>query len=137
MTENVTKGVRKPRRGGITGFRSPLAIRGNLDRENFEYRIVNDYEDGARIAQFQDNDWEIVNKSDIEVGEKKVNKPTPEGTPVQVSVGQGTKAYLMRKPKDWYADDQKAKQAEVDATEQTMKPDGTYGHINIDTGVKR
>lgn len=136
MTENVTKGVRQPRRGNIGGFRNRLNINGKLDKENFEYRIVNDFEDGDRIAQFMQNDWEIVNKSDIEVGDKRVNKPTPEGTPVKISVGQGTRAYLMRKRKDWFQDDQKAKQAEVDTSELEMKPDGAYGHLNLDKNKK-
>lgn len=132
MTEDVTKGVRKAKRTGIGGFRNPLAIRGKLDREKFAYRIVNDYTDGERIKQFEDNDWEVVQKSDIEVGEKKVNKPSPEGTPVQVHVGQGTKAYLMRKPKEWYDQDQELKRAEIEATEATMLPDGAYGSVKID-----
>lgn len=135
---SATKGVRRQRRGSIEGFRNRLNVRGKLDHDNYAYRIVNDYDDGDRIGRFIENDWEIVQKSDLEVGDKRVGKPSPEGTPVQVSVGQGTKAFLMRKPKEWHDEDQRIKQAAIDNTEATMKPTGTYGEIKVDKSeVKR
>lgn len=129
---SATKGVRKARRGSIEGFRNKLNVRGKLDHDNYAYRIVNDYDDGERVGRFIENDWEIVKNSDLEVGDKRIGKPTPEGSPVKVSVGQGTQAYLMRKPKDWHDDDQAIKQAAIEATESTMKPSGTYGDIKFD-----
>lgn len=137
QAEQTGKGVRKARRGSIQGFRNRLNIRGNLD-PNYEYRIVNDYDEGDRIARFMENDWEVVNKSDIEVGDKRINKPTPEGTPVKISVGQGTQAYLMRKRKEWYEEDQQYKQAEIDKHESQQQPHDTYGKIDFNYNeVKR
>ena len=130
-SEQLGKNVRKARRGSVVGFRNRLHIRGKLDPA-YEYRIVNDYDEGDRIARFMENDWEVVNKSDIEVGDKRINKPTPEGTPVKISVGQGTQAYLMRKRKEWYHEDQAYKQAEIDKQERQQKPNDTYGKISFD-----
>lgn len=127
---DVTKGIRKTRRGVIGGHRGRLNIRGTLDPA-YEYRIVNDKDAGDRIGWFKDNDWEIVNNSDLEVGDKKVDKPTAEGTPVKISVGQGMHAYLMRKPKEWFDEDQAFKQVEITKQESQMKPSDTYGTITV------
>ena len=126
----LSKGVRKQRRGAVNGYRGRLNIRGTLDPA-FEYRIVNDIDDGSRIGWFQENDWEIVSKNDLQVGDKRVDKTSPEGTPVKISVGLGTKAYLMRKPKEWFDEDQADKQAKIDAQEGRMRPDDTYGKLEI------
>lgn len=136
--ETVGKGVRKSRRGSIAGFRNRLSVKEDLDHDNFAYRIVNDYDDGDRIGRFLDNDWEIVMRSERIVGDKDAKRPSPEGTPVKISVGQGTQAYLMRKPKEWHEADQAVKQAEIDAHEAGMQPSDTYGSIKIDKSeIKR
>jgi hypothetical protein len=36
---------------------------------------------------------------------------------------EGTKAFVMRIPKEWYEEDQKAKQSQVDELEQSIKKD--------------
>ena len=129
--ENVGKGVREPRRAKIAGKRGVLSVRGKRDPE-FAYRIVNDSAQGARIAQFLDNDWEIVQDENTQIGEKTVDKTSKEGGPLKVSVGQGTQAYLMRKKKEWHEQDQMAKQAEIEKREASQKPDDTYGSIKFD-----
>lgn len=135
--ENVGKGVREPRRAKIAGPSSKLNIRGKRDPE-FAYRIVNDTAEGARIAQFLENDWEMVIDDRIRVGDQTVNTPTKEGSPHKISVGLGTQAYLMRKKKEWHEQDRAAKQAEIDKREASQKPDDTYGSIKFDkTEVNR
>ncbi len=51
-------------------------------------------------------------------------------------MGQGTKALLMRIPKEYYEEDQKAKAANIAAIEADIKAetrkDGNYGSIKFD-----
>ena len=99
---------------------------------DYAYRIVNDDED--RITRFLDAGYTVVGEESVEVGDKRVSKPTAEGSVKQVSVGGGKKAYVMRIRKDWYEEDQKAKQSFVDQQEATIKQkaqDGTYGSLTI------
>lgn len=113
--------------------RSRLSARGKED--GYEYRFIND--DGDRIAQKMEEGWEHVPKSAVKVGDKRVDNVSPEGSVSQVYVGSGEnpkKGFLMRIRKDWYEEDQKAKQDYVDATEQATKQqalDGHYGKIEF------
>ncbi len=119
--ENISKSPS----GRVT--RVPIASRNVLTVKGkdpeFEYRIVNDAAD--RIQTFQEAGYEIVQASEVVIGDKRVNNATPEGTLAQISVGKGDKAYLMRQRKDFYAEDQAAKLARIDQLERTMKQDAT------------
>lgn len=121
----------RTRRTPINGTRNRLNVRGK--EEGFEYRIVNDVDD--RIPTFQEMGYEIVNDPAVSVGDKRVTNPTAEGTPVKISVGQGVQAYLMRQKKEWYDEDQKAKQAQINELEASMKREadqaGFYGKLKI------
>jgi hypothetical protein len=107
--------------------RTPITVRNRLsvkDRDpNYHYRIVNVKDD--RIEQFQEQGYEIVQAT--QVGDKQVDNPSTLGSGTEVSVGQGMKAVLMRIPKEWYQEDQTAKQAQIDELEATMKADATKG----------
>jgi hypothetical protein len=99
---------------------------------NFVYRFVNDV--GDRVQEFIEQGYEVVKDSTTSVGDKRLGNPTAEGGVVQASVGQGTKAIVMRIRKDWYDEDQAQKQAHVNKTEETMKGealDGTYGKLDL------
>ncbi len=113
------------------GTRNILTVKGK--DPNFEYRIVNDSDD--RIAQFQEAGYELVPDDTVKVGDKRVNSATSEGSVKQISVGQGTKAYLMRIKKDWYLEDQRAKQKHVNEIERATKEKalgyGDYGEVKI------
>lgn len=80
-------------------------------RENgYTYRLVND--EGGRVEKFKAHDWEPVMDRD--------------GV-ATMSVGQarapGTKAILMKKPQEWYDEDQKAKDRLLNANlERNSKP---------------
>lgn len=103
--------------------RTPVNTRNILSVEGKEpgyvYRIVND--SGDRINTFKEAGYELVDAKSVRIGDKRVNSVSAEGSNAQVSVGGGQKAFVMRIPKEWYDEDQAAKQARVNELEQTMK----------------
>jgi hypothetical protein len=111
--------------------RNILTITGK--EPGYHYRIVNDA--GDRIAQFLEAGYELVDADAVRVGDKRVAQPTAEGTKAQVSVGKGDKAFVMRIKDEWYAEDQAAKQAEVDKLELSITKNlagkADYGTVNI------
>lgn len=126
----ITKSEGRVKRTSINGKRNVLTVQGK--DPNFEYRIVNDV--GDRVAAMQENGYEIVSDNTVKVGERRVANPTQDGSPVMASVGGGIKAYVMRIKKEWYAEDQEAKQRHVSETESAMKRDakeGMYGKLEI------
>lgn len=110
------------------GFRNRLVAK--KQDPNYVYRFVNDIDD--RIEMFKDAGYEMADMGRNMVGDKRMdNNPTVDKS---ISVGGGTRAYLMRIPKEFYDEDQKAKQARVDASEEGIKNpklDGSYGKIEI------
>lgn len=131
MARNTNTTGERVRRTPINGTRNRLSVRGKED--GYVYRFVNDIDD--RIQSFQEMGYEIVTNSDLTVGDKRVATPTAEGSPQKVSVGQGVQAYLMRQKQEWFDEDQKAKQAQVNELESSMKREaqsaGFYGKLNI------
>jgi len=123
--------VERPRRTSINGTRNRLNVRGK--EPGYVYRIVNDIDD--RIQTFQEMGYEIVTDKEVSVGDKRVANPTQEGSPIQVSVGQGIQAYVMRQKEEWYKDDQAKKQEQVNELEASMKREaqdaGFYGNLKI------
>lgn len=110
------------------GQRGVLTVLGK-DPE-FHYRVVNDT--GDRVAAFEDAGYVVEEATAVRVGDKRVNTATPEGSKAQVSVGGGQKAFVMKIPKDWFAEDQEAKLVDVRKLEETIKqPSGDYGKIEI------
>jgi len=105
--------VSRPRRTPI-GKRNRLTVEGR--DPNYHYRIVNDVD--GRVQDLLDQDYEIV--LDAKVGDKRVNDPSSLGSAKQISVGNGVKAIVMRKRKNWHEDDQALKQKEIDDLEESM-----------------
>ena len=120
--------------------RTPIASRNDLTvrgkKEGFEYRIVNDTAD--RIQAFQEAGYELVDASEVSIGDKRINNASPEGSKAQLSVGKGDKAFLMRQRKDFYDEDQAAKAAKVSQLENTMKSDvvNAGGRFEIERSTK-
>ena len=86
------------------------------------------------MQEFMEAGYELVKDDSVKVGDKKVNKSSSEGSLSQVSVGQGQKAFVVRIKKEWYEEDQAAKQLRVDELENSTKAkalDGTYGKLEI------
>lgn len=112
------------------GRRNVLNVSGK--DPDFVYRFVND--EGGRIDEFLAAGYEFVEKETVKIGDARIGNPSAEGTNAQAHVGGGKKAFLMRIKKEWYKEDQEAKQAHVDQTEAATKEkalDGTYGELKI------
>ena len=121
---------KRVRRTPINGVRNILTVKGK--EPGFEYRIVNDT--GDRVAMFEERGYEIVPSDSITVGDRRVAKASALGSPTEVSVGNGTKGFLMRIKKEWYDEDQAAKEAQIKEQEKAMKADasqGMYGSLKI------
>ncbi len=113
-----TRGARATRTQRVpVTERSVLSVKGK--EPGFHYRIVNDQ--GDRVQQMLDAGYEIVEASAVQVGDKRINAVAAEGTKAQVSVGGGTKAFVMRQKQEWYDEDQTAKQARVNQSEEAVK----------------
>lgn len=112
-------------------FRSRLSVQGK--DPNYEYRIVNDTP--GRIERFQEGGWEVVTEDNISIGERRLGAATELGSAKTVSVGQGTTGVLMKIKREWWDEDQAAKQAKVKQTTehelQKAKQSGDYGDIKI------
>lgn len=117
--------VRKP-----VGFRNRLAV---YDKDpNFEYRWVNSSADGGdRVSIMEEAGYEKVVKSATRQSTGRVDNASPLASFETTPGGNGDLMVLMRIKKEWYAEDQKAKQARVDELDQAQKrtPDGFYGKI--------
>lgn len=124
MSRTTQTASAKPKRIPVAG-KNVLTVVGK--DPNFIYRFVND--EGDRVQKFLDAGYEIVESDSVSVGDKRVGNASAEGTKAQVSVGKGQKAFLMRISKEWYEEDQKAKQAYLDKLEQSLKQAGDYGTI--------
>lgn len=77
-----------------------------LDRENFQYRWVSDVHD--RVRRLEQKDWDLV-------AEQDVGFTIDRSGDIQHSAGrENVRMRLMRKYKDWFQDDQNAKQRRID-----------------------
>lgn len=111
--------------------RGPQSILGEKD-QNYVYRFVNDT--GSRVANFQSAGYEFVEDKDLVVGDSRVFDPSDVGSAKRVTSNDGTTSYLMRIKKEYYEEDQAAKAALINETEQAMKRDasqGMYGSIKV------
>ena len=128
MTRSETiKAERRRRNTDALGGQRRKLTHGEVDRENFAYRWVNDV--GNRVQDLTVNDdWEVVHDRS---GTLKVDG-TGTGTEVSAHVGNGDngrpmRALLLRKKKDWYEDDKMAAQRRIDETEAAIKQGATPG----------
>lgn len=121
MTETaaVKRAPRERTKRTPVNGRNVLTVEGK--EPGYVYRIVNDV--GQRIETFKEGGYELVQAKDVKVGDRRVNNASAEGSMAQVSVGSGQKAFVMRIPKEWYDEDQLAKNAQIDKLEQSMKQD--------------
>ena len=131
--QKVAPKKERVKRAPINGTRNVLNVRGKDPA--YTYRIVNDVD--TRVNDFLERGYEIVTDQGVTVGDKRVAIPSQTGSNVELSVGQGQKALLMRIKKEWHEEDQAAKQQQVDLLEQQMKAetrkDGNYGSIKIES----
>ena len=120
-TENKVSNDTRPDRS--KPVRTPLGTRNRLTFKNldpdYKYRMISD-KDG-RLQRAQDGGYEFVESTEG-LGDQMAAEASKMGKNVSKPVGHGVTGYLMRIKKDLYDEDQKMKQSQVNATEQTMKP---------------
>lgn len=99
-------------------------------------RIVNDLP--GRIDRFKAAGYEVV--EDAQLGTSHVDGNQASQGVVTKDVGKGVNAVVMRQRKEFYEEDQTAKQRDIDETESAMRRkkvnsnesnDGTYGEVKI------
>ena len=123
----MAKATRKERIP-VNGNKDILTVKDKDD--NYEYRWVLDTT--GRLARFKDGGWEVV-QEELEVGQKAVDSGTRVGTAITTSRG-GQTLVLMRIKREWYDEDQLAKQEAVDAREDVMLRETQAGRIEGQTG---
>lgn len=112
----------RPKRVPIHEQRNQMSTE---QREGFVRRWVNDIP--GRVEKFFRAGYEVVKDDEVTVGEGGVtDNNIALGTGARKNVGrtragEGTQAVLMEIPVDIYEADQKAKQAQVDATDKVLK----------------
>jgi len=127
--------------------RIPLGVpRTNMDvpdKNGFVRRWINDV--GGRIERSIDAGYVFVSDQRIRVGQREGNTDT--GSKISMVVGRhdnGTamKAYLMEIKKEWYDEDQAAKQKSIDAIDDQIRhgnvdgEPGSDGRYIPDEGIK-
>ena len=128
IAKTEVKLPKRERRTPTAGLRDKLTV---YDKDaNFHYRWVRN--DEGRVRWFQERGYEIVTQSH-EVGEKAVDSGTQLGSAVTKFGGGTVTLILMRIPKEWFDEDQAAKEDAIAATEATMKRpgEGGYGRFDI------
>ncbi len=124
MAEKLVKSpTTRTRRAPFEGGGNRLRVTGK--DPNYEYRIVNITED--RIEDLREYGYEIDTDESVRVGGSRVDDNSALGRVREISVGAGAKAVLMRKRKDWFDEDQEAKQERVKQLEAAMRPDPNEG----------
>lgn len=114
---------RKSNRVPVGGNRTKLAVPEALKDPDFSYRWVNDVP--GNIRRYQDAGYEIVENTDMEVGDPGIEHSRLPETAVVKQAGrtrdsEQTPTVLMRIHKDYYKEDQEAKQREIDEVETSM-----------------
>lgn len=137
VDQEVETASARPKRISV-GLRPKLAIIGKDD--NYEYRIVNDTP--GRISMFKSGGWETVTNQEVDTGNYRAEEASDVGSLASFVVdgGTGLKAYVMKIRKDWYKEFMLEHEAEVRATEDSLRPnhnDGGYGKLDIDRSGKR
>ena len=131
--------ARTPSQASARPTRSSLSVRNRLSvkgkEDGFVYRIVNDVDD--RVERLQEAGYEVCTKEHTgAVGDKRVDNTSSVGSATHFSVGQGTKAVVMRIREDWFKEDQETKQQNIDSLEASMKQDARkssdYGKLSIE-----
>lgn len=132
MSEKNVKSARVQRKPLFA--RGPQSISGDKDPD-FVYRFVNDT--GSRIHNFKQAGYELVQDTELAVGDSRVTDADDLGTAKRVISNDGTTSYLMKIKREYYQEDQEAKQAQIDEQESAMKQEATqgmYGSLKVGRG---
>lgn len=102
--------------------RTPIGTRNVLtapERDGYKRRFVNDKDNS--IQRYLDAGYTIVENTSI--GEDSANEASQLGSAARKPVGGGMNAVLMEIRKDWYQEDQDAKEARLKQNEQGLLND--------------
>lgn len=122
------------KRTPVAGARDVLTVNGK--DPNYHYRWVVD--SPGRVQRFQDGGWDVVSE-DHEIGQATVDKSTKVGSAITKASGDGRTLVLMRILKEWFNEDQEAKNQRLDALEASMRQEakeGRYGGIDISRKIR-
>ena len=125
----VEKRKERATRIPVGGARDVLTVPGK--DPNYSYRWVLDVP--GRIQRFEDGGCEKV-REELTVGQKIVDSNSQLGSIVTKHGGGNSKLILMRILKEWFDEDQKAKQDAIDVLEDTMQveaKEGRYGSLGM------
>jgi hypothetical protein len=121
----------RPERIPVSGHRNIMTVH---DQDPaFVYRWVNDVED--RIEIFKLGGWKLV-EDKHQVGDRSVNSGTQLDKVVTKNVGAGRTSYLMKIEREFYEEDQAAKERAIAEKERSMlaserNAEGRYGSVTI------
>jgi hypothetical protein len=105
--------------------RIPIGTRDKLNfeqREGFVRRVVNDVD--GRVAMFEDAGYEQV-RAPTEGAPLEAGDASQLGSVVRKPVGGGVEGVLMEIPKEWYEEDQAAKEARRALKETSLLSEAT------------
>ena len=130
MTKELNKStrvVRKPLHQN-----GPQAITTGKKDPEYNYRFVNDV--GARLQTYKEAGYELVQDDELVVGDARVKDADDLGSTKRVVSPDGTVSYLMRIKREWYDEDQRAKEERLKEQEAAMKKEasqGMYGSLKV------
>lgn len=111
--------------------RNKLAVHGK--KEDFVYRFVND--SPGRVDEMEDLGYVIETNENVRVGNRQRLSRSVEGSQVQIPVGGGTNAFLMKIPKEIFEQDLASKHLradeELEGIVKSAKKEGFYGEIKV------
>lgn len=131
----------KPKRVPVSGLRDIMTVT-NQDPA-FVYRWVQDTgEAGGKVLKYKRGGYDFARTDSGEthtVGDDAVYRSESNGSIIRLPTGGGQYSYLMRIPREYYEEDQAAKNEKIDALESTITgtghPDGEdfgqYGEVKF------
>lgn len=139
MPRQVKQKENRPTRVPVSGLRDILTVL-NKDDE-YHYHFVSDSDArGGKILKYQRGGYTLVSADEVDIGEESVYKQHDGGSIVRVPSG-GKFLFLMKIRKDWYEEDQKLKQDQIDEVERSIMRDinpndadddlGQYGKVKL------
>ncbi len=105
-------------------FSLKLSVPEHEKDSDYTYRWINDSVGGRMMEMTVHDDWDRVTSDQITADPER---DKGEGTPIKRVVGVDRKsnqpmyAYLCRKPRDYFEQDEAEKQARIDAVEKDMR----------------
>lgn len=102
-------------RGSLTY--DPELLR-ELKAQGLTPRLVSD--EPGRIDTFLRRGWKFI-QDDGQIGDQKAADPGKMGGNAVKHIGSGKAGYLMAQPTEWYEEDQRKKQVQVEESELAMK----------------